>query len=231
MIKDMKPNVKFIIAGDFNQLPPVNDRIGENFNYKNSQALKELCDFNKLELSKCRRSDDKLFEMCKFENIMNIEKSEFNNDFTNRHLAYTHKKRIEINDKCMEKRLKKSHNKALILDANIYDPHSQKVYLDTKTPIICKINDKEMELVNNEQFIITKYDTDIIYIKNAEKQMKIPISKFQKLFYVAYCITIHKSQGATFDFPYTIHEFYKLDKKLRYVALTRSTDIKYINII
>ena len=77
MIKEMKPNVKFIIAGDFNQLPPVNDRIGENFNYKNSQALKELCDFNKLELSKCRRSDDKLFEMCKFENIMNIEKSEF----------------------------------------------------------------------------------------------------------------------------------------------------------
>ena len=27
MIQRIKPNIKFIIAGDFNQLPPINDRI------------------------------------------------------------------------------------------------------------------------------------------------------------------------------------------------------------
>ena len=43
MIKRIKPNLKFIIAGDFNQLPPVKDRIGESFNYIQSQALLELC--------------------------------------------------------------------------------------------------------------------------------------------------------------------------------------------
>ena len=32
--------------------------------------LYEICDGNSLELSKCRRSDDILFNMCKFENII-----------------------------------------------------------------------------------------------------------------------------------------------------------------
>jgi chromosomal replication initiation ATPase DnaA len=53
MIKRIKPTIKFIIAGDFQQLPPINDRIenkDHEFNYKSSVALKELCDFNKLEL-------------------------------------------------------------------------------------------------------------------------------------------------------------------------------------
>ena len=59
----------------------------------------------------------------------------------------------------------------------------------------------------------------------------INIDKFQEYFYPAYCITIHKSQGQTYDFPYTIHEWNRLNKKLKYVALTRATDIKLINII
>jgi ATP-dependent exoDNAse (exonuclease V) alpha subunit len=72
---------------------------------------------------------------------------------------------------------------------------------------------------------------DSIYIENEERKMTIPMNKFQKLFYPAYCITIHRSQGATFNFPYTIHEFNRLGKKLRYVALTRSTNMNFINII
>ncbi len=51
------------------------------------------------------------------------------------------------------------------------------------------------------------------------------------MFYVAFCITIHKSQGATFDKPYTIHEFDKLDNRLKYVAMSRATDTKLINIV
>ena len=58
MIKRIKQNLKIIIAGDFNQLEPVKDRIGEHFNYSQCQALLELCDFNKIKLSKCRRADD-----------------------------------------------------------------------------------------------------------------------------------------------------------------------------
>ena len=77
MLNQMQLNIKFIIVGDFNQLLPVNDRV--SVLYKNSLALFELCQGNRLQLSPCRRSDDTLFNMCKFENIMNIKKSAFKN--------------------------------------------------------------------------------------------------------------------------------------------------------
>ena len=38
VLKRCKPKMKFIIAGDFNQLLPVNDRVGE-VDYKNSSAF------------------------------------------------------------------------------------------------------------------------------------------------------------------------------------------------
>jgi ATP-dependent exoDNAse (exonuclease V) alpha subunit len=100
-----------------------------------------------------------------------------------------------------------------------------------KLPIIYKKNDEGMELINNEQFIISKLTSGMVHFKNDEKELKISIDKFQEYFYPAYCITIHKAQGASYNFPYTIHEHSRLDKRLKYVALTRSCDIKFINII
>jgi len=64
MIKNANPSIKFIIAGDFDQLPPVQDRI-QGRSYKWSRALYELVDGQKMELTKCKRSDDVLFELCK----------------------------------------------------------------------------------------------------------------------------------------------------------------------
>jgi len=235
MLKRIKPDMKFIIAGDFNQLSPINDRISDNidyeFDYKNSTALKEICDCNMIELTKCRRSDDILFNMCKFENINKIDTSVFNSEFTQRHLAYTNKTRIRINDKCMNDLKGQYHGYKPVLPRNIHDCNSQDVTLYPKLPIICKKNDEDLELVNNEQFIIKKVNDENILIKNEEKELTISIDKFQEYFYVAYCITIHKSQGQTYNFPYTIHEFNRLDKRLKYTALTRATDIKLINII
>jgi hypothetical protein len=99
MIKRTKPNVKFIIAGDFTRMPPVKDRIGESFNYSICQALLELCDFNKVQLSKCRRSDGFVVD---FDTINNIKKESFKSNFTLKHLAFTNKKRVAINKKCMD---------------------------------------------------------------------------------------------------------------------------------
>ena len=74
-------------------------------------------------------------------------------------------------------------------------------------------------------FVITKisFSNQLLYLRNAREDMCIPFFFFQEMFYVAFCITIHKSQGQTFDFPYTIHEWDKLDAKLRYTALSRAT--------
>ena len=65
-----------------------------------------------------------------------------------------------------------------------------------------------------------------IIIFNEEKEIEIYIKDFQNIFYVAYFITIHSSQGETFNEDYTIYDWDKLDKHLRYIALTSATDIK-----
>ena len=73
-MKGIKPEIKFIIAGDFEQL--LNDRV-EGCDYKNSHALYELCDGNRLQLTTCRKSDDRLFNMLLKPNIGNIKATDF----------------------------------------------------------------------------------------------------------------------------------------------------------
>jgi ATP-dependent exoDNAse (exonuclease V) alpha subunit len=73
-----------------------------------------------------------------------------------------------------------------------------------------------------------------IIIIEADKRIQgIKFDDFQKMFYVAYCITVHKSQGCSSDHPYTIHEFNSksFHNRLKYVALSRSTDLKLINVL
>ena len=78
-MKRAKPELKIILVGDFNQLPPVKDRLLDS----NSEAIRarwELCDGNELTLTTRRRSDDTLFNMLKSENINHIIKATFGND-------------------------------------------------------------------------------------------------------------------------------------------------------
>jgi hypothetical protein len=232
VLKRMRPDIKFIIAGDFAQLLPVKDRI-ENCNYKDSLALHELCDGNRLELTKCRRSDATLYNLLLPENINKIKKSDFKNEMTNRHICFTNKKRIEINKIMMDKVIREKKVKAFELKGLDYDPNSQDVRLVKGTPIIARKNNKVLNIYNNETFTIRSIRPEfgMMTIEDEGKLQEIPIDEFVKMFNVAYCITCHKSQGSTFDEPYTIHEFNQFDERLKYVALSRSTDKKLINII
>ena len=71
------------------------------------------------------------------------------------------------------------------------------------------------------------------FVDDENNIVNIPFQMFQWLFYVSYAIAIYKSQGSTFDFGYTIHEYDHpmFDNRLKYVALSRSTSIQNINII
>ena len=128
--------------------------------------------------------------------------------------------------------MKEKKKKYLDLKRLPYDDNSQDVKLVQGMPIISRINNKELEIVNNQTFIITKIDfsNGTILAVDEDQEIEIAFNDFAKLFNVAFCITIHKSQGSTFNEKYCIHEFEKLDKRLKYVALSRSTDIKKINI-
>ena len=232
VFKRMRPDIKFIIAGDFAQLLPVKDRI-EDCDYKNSMALHELSDGNRLELIKCRRSDATLFNMLLPENIGKIKKSDFKNQMTNLHISFTNKTRLAVNKAEMEKTIKRKKCKALELKGLSYDPNSQDVKLCAGMPVIARKNNKDLNIFNNETFTIKEIrkTEGFIIVADEGRNQEVPIPEFTKMFNVAYCITCHKAQGATFDEAYTIHEFEQFDERLRYVALSRATDINLINII
>ena len=92
-------SLKFIICGDFDQLPPVQD--SWTGDYKNCHALLQLCSKNRIQLTQCKRSDDILFNICK--NVQIINKHDYPvKKFTYKNIAYTHNTRMHINEKCMK---------------------------------------------------------------------------------------------------------------------------------
>ena len=133
----------------------------------------------------------------------------------------------------MEQYIKKKKVKPLELKKLSYDPNSQDVKLCNGMPVISRKNNKDLNIYNNETYTIKsiRQADGVIVVVDEGKEQEVPINEFVKMFNVAFCITCHKSQGQTFDEPYTIHEYDQFNERLRYVALSRSTDINLINIV
>jgi ATP-dependent exoDNAse (exonuclease V) alpha subunit len=172
--------------------------------------------------------------MIQFDNIPNLTQDNFNDKDTDVNICWTNAKRKEINDKYMNAAWKKAKTKNYIkLEKLPYDENSQDVTLVNKTPLIGKVNNSKLGIINNERYTITKVDINArhITIKNDRNEIVIHAENFQKLFRIGYAFTTHSSQGMSIDKPYTIHEFNRMSKKLKYVALSRSTKHEYINIM
>ena len=108
------------------------------------------------------------------------------------------------------------------------------MYVYKNLPIIAKHTDDKIRLYNNEQYIVTNIDKNKIKVKSCielDKVLSFSQKDFANLFYPAYCITIHCSQGCTIKEPYTIHEFKRLNSRLRYTALSRASKFEHINIL
>ena len=231
-IKLCVPNVKFIISGDFNQLPPVKDRVQEI--YKKSRCLFELVDGRRLTLIECKRSDAVLFDICQsVVNDVPVDITRFRKvGDTYKNVSHTNKKRKAVNYNCMSRFLKEHPGlKTLNVEKLEYDDNSTSMTLCKGMPLIARINQKSLGVVNNEVFKIDDVKNDCIIVSNPLKdKVEIPLSKINRMFHLAFCITIHKSQGQTFDEAYTIHEYASLEWRLKYVALSRSSNIEHITI-
>ena len=183
-----------------------------------------------------------------------IEKSKFGNSSScNVNLVFTNRKRREIIDLKMKEvvkaheeinklieleniRKKKNKNlgkKGLSISKRLFDEQSQDVILFDGMPIVARktFTNGAIKISNNQTFNITNIKKGIITISDNTSTIEIKQDDFQKYFLVAFSMTIHKSQGSSFNFPYAIHEWEKLDEKLKFVALTRTTDPSFINII
>ena len=216
-------NIKFIIAGDWRQLAPVNDRA--EFNYKDSLALLELCDGNRLDLTKCRRSDDKLFKASLQVDTLNTK--QFKNGEYDISICWTNKKRKQINEKWMEEKSKDKYK--IYLPKLGYDHDSQDTTVFVGLPVIARVNDRKNEIYNNETFTVKKINENSIVITDDGIDKDIATKDFMRLFNPAYCMTVHRVQGTTISTPFTIYQWAHFDTRMKYTALTRGTNIENIN--
>jgi ATP-dependent exoDNAse (exonuclease V) alpha subunit len=124
------------------------------------------------------------------------------------------------------------------IDPNTIDEFS---YIYKNMPIIANKTKKD-DYFNNQQFTVKKFEDDIVSIKGDGDTMKIPLAEFQINFRPRYCMTVHKSQGATIRRKHAVHEFDRLsmyanfnsgdlERNLAYVALTRTSDVKYLTLV
>ena len=231
-MKYFNPELKFILCGDFAQLGPVNDSVDDI--YEHSRALYELVDGCKLQLTKCRRSYDVLFNICQdVTHNKSIDIARFETrKLTYLNVCYTNATRKELNEVCMNHYLKEQKpSKVVQIKKLEYDDNSQDYTLAVGMPLIARKTSSSANVVNNEIFKVEKIMSDKIILSNDLKdEVEIPMDRINKLFHLAFAMTIHKSQGATFNKSYTIHEWNRLDKRLKYVGLSRSSDIGLINI-
>ena len=130
-----------------------------------------------------------------------------------------------------------TNNEGNKIDINklFWDSLSQDVTLQIDTPIIAKINNIDLGIVNNERFKIADIEKHMIAITNEFKTIKfdaVENNAFQRCFRVAYCTTIHSSQGLSIGESYLIHQWNNenFDQRLKYVALSRARSYEIINI-
>jgi ATP-dependent exoDNAse (exonuclease V) alpha subunit len=101
-------------------------------------------------------------------------------------------------------------------------------YADNSTYYRLKKN-----ILNSQKFIVKQIKDKKIILNDEDNEVVVDINKFHKYFYLGFCITIHASQGETFTEPYTIYDwgFKHFCNKAKYVALSRATSIKNIQIV
>ena len=115
------------------------------------------------------------------------------------------------------------------------DKNSQEIYVYENLPLTaCKTNG-DYNVTNGEEFMVKDFNEKIVILKSCDptdpKDISVKAEFLTKIFYPAYCLTVHRSQGTTIEGPYTIFEWEHMHKRLKYVALSRATHKNNINFV
>lgn len=212
--KAQYPHLKFIFVGDKNQLPPV-EEYGE-VDYFDNGVITDFCKITYELVYNWRAETDPEF-IKRLNDIDNIKVGDFGSLKEFRSLCYTNTTRININIKTMKK-----------LRENYIKIGYMSVYKGL--PVISKQGMKD--IFKNEELEVVGYDNEKVLIVNSvNEKFYFGYEDFEKYFDCAYCLTVHKSQGSTYNFSYTVYEWGMMDNKMKYTALSRATCGKLINIL
>ena len=241
-----KVGLKFLLVGDWKQIPPVEPNM-KDYDYMEHPAVVNMSDNKLVVLEKIHRYDMKLKKASM--NIMKLKTNHYGNKICKKNICYMNKTRKYVN-KLVNDLISKDNSHTIIPvnkikvgeDKYIDDPYSQEIKLHKGVPLIARLNDKEYDIVNNEEYVFNIFKT-INNTKCVELQsirpnesgepekhfVSIPVARLQTHFAMGYCITTHKAQGSTIDGNLTIWDWENMDKRLRYTAITRATNNKNIH--
>ena len=236
MIKTTKPSIRFVLSGDYRQLPPIEEE--GLYDYFNHDVIKYICDYTRVELTKIKRYDNELYEFS--EKIWNdeidghylLEQTKNNMDaiyHAECNIVWTNRTRKNINKRCNEWNSKKAVKSLLVEYTGDENKYNENIILYDGVKLLCNATNKALDIRKNETLIVDRFDDENIYI--GEKV--IPITRLHQLFILGYAITCYKAQGDTYDGVINIFEIEKLmvDKRFLYTAVTRTRNFKNINLM
>ena len=107
---------------------------------------------------------------------------------------------------------------------------TDRLMLAYDTPLIARKSWKDRTIAKNEIWKVVEFEEEAIVLEFGDKREKFSKEEIIRFWLSAYCITIHKAQGDTYDDDYTIWDWERLSadrsyngRRMRYVAQSRST--------
>lgn len=123
---------------------------------------------------------------------------------------------------------------AIFIQADENDEYTQDVYLYEGLPVIARKTVENGEvMVNNETFTVVNISNNRMRLITerieGEHTIEFNYIDFHKFFCVNYCSTTHKVQGETIQEEFTVWDWSKMCKKLKYTAMSRAKKPEQIN--
>ena len=234
ILKKQYPTIKFILSGDFHQLPPVKEQ-----SRRYSHALFDLVEGIQWEFPKNWRCDEELLRdsrILRNGGELGIQGYAFDKRRIN--LVKTNRLRKIINQRLNDE---ESTGKSYTTIEPTGNRLTQPMKLFKGVPLMAIRTQEDDNIYNSERWDVVRVDfkdkekkkVKQIILKHIQTGTTKEFSKTEitGLFVLAYAFTTYKSQGETINEPYTIWEWESMSKECRYVALSRGTRKEYINIV
>ena len=140
-----------------------------------------------------------------------------------KNICYLNKTRIEVNKRCCDKFAEDKEYEEVVFK---YNDKKEEYKVCVGMPVIATENMKDREIFNTMEFLVESISEDSIEIDGQD----FDYTTFSQSFIPSFCVTVHKCQGADIKEPYNIFDVEKMDKKLLYTALSRTTKFEYLHL-
>jgi len=239
-LKRQYSSIRFLLVGNWAQLESVGAR-SSSFDFENAGCIHELVNGRKLVLTICRRADkggQELFKQYKYIANSQYEKfdaSKFGDEEHDLSIAYYNSTVKAVNDKWMERYKPKEHMivKASMKAKTLFN--CQNITLYDRMPLMACQTRESLGFFNCETWKVKSWNSNEVKLVSDDELPEkryaiIPTPELADLFRPGYCITSHRAQGKTIRRPYTIYDFARMNNRAAYVAISRGTAIKSVNI-